>query len=113
MRSDEFTRLYSAHAEGLYGFLSYRTGNRVLAEDLLADTFERVLRARRGFDRRKASEKTWVYAIALNALRDHARRAKVERGALERVAEPVTTAVEGAAELAAVDDREALRDALE
>ena len=44
MRDDEFERLYEAEAQGLFGFLAYRTGDRALAEDLLADTFERALR---------------------------------------------------------------------
>lgn len=85
MRDDEFERLYAEHAPGLLGFLVYRTGERALAEDLLADTFERVLRARRRFDPRRGSRKTWIYAIALNCLRDHARRRQAESRALERV----------------------------
>jgi RNA polymerase sigma factor (sigma-70 family) len=85
MRDDQFERLYNDHVQGLFGFLLYRTGDRALAEDLLADTFERALRGRRGFDRRKASEKTWLYAIALNRLRDHKRRSAAEDRALERV----------------------------
>jgi RNA polymerase sigma-70 factor (ECF subfamily) len=85
VRDDEFDRLYEEHAQPLFGFLVYRTGDRQLAEDLLAEAFERALRGRRGFDRRKASEKTWLYAIALNALRDHGRRRATEGRALERV----------------------------
>jgi RNA polymerase sigma factor (sigma-70 family) len=85
MRDDAFERLYAEHAQALYGFLNYRTGDRVLAEDLLADTFERALRARRRFDARKASEKTWLYTIALNCLRDHARRRSAESRAVERM----------------------------
>jgi RNA polymerase sigma factor (sigma-70 family) len=85
MRRDDFERLYAEHAQPLYGFLAYRTGDSALAEDLLADTFERALRARARFDRRKASEKTWLYAIALNLLRDNARRRKTETRALERI----------------------------
>lgn len=85
MRNEDFERLYSEHARPLLGFLAYRTGDRALAEDLLADTFERVLRARRRFDRRKASEKTWIYTIALNLLRDNARRRAAGTRALERV----------------------------
>lgn len=84
MRDEDFEALYEAHAQPLFGFLAYRTGDRALAEDLLADTFEKALRARRGFDRRKASEKTWLYAIALNLLRDHLRRKGAESRALER-----------------------------
>ncbi len=86
MRAEDFDRLYSEHGQALFGFLVYRTGDRVLAEDLVADTFERVLRARQRFDRRKAKEKTWIYAIALNRLRDIQRTAAAERRAIEKVA---------------------------
>jgi RNA polymerase sigma-70 factor (ECF subfamily) len=74
MRDEEFERLYEAEAAGLFSFLAYRTGDRALAQDLLADAFERVLRARGRYDRRRGSQKAWLYAIALNVLRDHARR---------------------------------------
>ena len=83
MNDDEFERLYADEAQGLFAFLAYRTGDRALAEDLLADAFERALRAR--YDRRKGSAKTWLYAIALNALRDHVRRAAAEGRAYARV----------------------------
>jgi RNA polymerase sigma factor (sigma-70 family) len=57
----------------------------MLAEDLLADTWERALRARLRFDRRKGSVKTWLYSIALNCLSDQARRRAGEGRALQRV----------------------------
>ncbi|HWX87526.1 MAG TPA: RNA polymerase sigma factor [Solirubrobacteraceae bacterium] len=85
-RDDGFERLYAEHAQGLFAFLRYRTGDSVLAEDLLADTCERVLRSRRRFDPRKGSAKTWFYAIALNCLHDHVRRRAGESRALEQVA---------------------------
>ncbi len=85
MRDDVFERLYEEHAQALYGFLRYRTGSNTLTEELLADTFERALRARRRFDPRKGKAKTWLYAIALNCLSDYARRQASERKALERV----------------------------
>lgn len=88
VQGEAFERVYAEHAEALLRFLIFRTGDRVLAEDLLADTFERVLRAGRRFDPRKASEKTWLYTIALNLLRDHARREGVAGRALERVGTP-------------------------
>jgi RNA polymerase sigma factor (sigma-70 family) len=84
MRDDAFERLYEEHAQALYGFLRYRTGSSTLAEELLADTFERALRARRRFDPRKGKAKTWLYAIALNCLIDHTRRQASEGRALER-----------------------------
>jgi RNA polymerase sigma-70 factor (ECF subfamily) len=104
MRDEPFERLYAAHAQALFGFLSYRTGDRVLAEDLLADTFERALRARRRFDPRRASEKTWLYAIALNCLRDNARRRSTEARALERMASGPSPGSTG--EMGEVSDRD-------
>lgn len=81
-------RLYHRHAQRLYGFLAYRTGDRSLAEDLVGDVFERAMRARRSFDPRRGSEEAWLYAIAINLLRDHARRTGAERRALERLGRP-------------------------
>jgi RNA polymerase sigma factor (sigma-70 family) len=86
MTGDDFERLYAEHGRALLGFLVYRTGDRPLAEDIAADTFERAMRRRSLFDRRRGDEKSWLYAIALNLLRDHARRADAERRALERAA---------------------------
>lgn len=87
MRTKQFERLYAEHAGRIYSLLAYRTGDRVLAEDLLADVFERVLTARRGFDPRRGTEAAWLYTIALNRLRDHQRRAGVEQRALAQVGE--------------------------
>jgi RNA polymerase sigma factor (sigma-70 family) len=87
LRDDEFERLYAAEAAGLFSFLAYRTGDRALAEDLLADAFERALRSRVKYDRRRGSEKTWLYSIALNLLRDHVRRTAAEGRAYERTPE--------------------------
>jgi RNA polymerase sigma-70 factor (ECF subfamily) len=102
-REDAFERLYAEHAQALFAFLRYRTGDRVVAEELLADTCERALRARSRFDRRKASEKTWLYAIALNCLTDHVRREATEDRVLERVAAG-SHSIGGFAELDAVAD---------
>ncbi|MDP9248739.1 MAG: RNA polymerase sigma factor [Candidatus Dormibacteraeota bacterium] len=121
MRIEDFERLYEQHAQGLFGFLAYRTGDRTLAEDLVAETFERALRARHRFSRRRGSEKTWLYAIGLNCLRDQLRRRSVERRALERhgreaemVSNPGTEEVESrdvirrALEVLSEEEREAI-----
>ena len=85
MRSEEFERLFEAHAASLLAFLEYRTGNIELARDVVADTFERVLKTRFRFDPRKGSEKTWIYSVALNVLRDQGRRRAAEARAMDRV----------------------------
>jgi RNA polymerase sigma factor (sigma-70 family) len=112
MRNEDLEHLYERHAEPLLRFLAYRTGDPVLAEDLLADTFERVITTRRGFDRRKASEKTWLYTIALNVLRDHVRRATVGKRAVERVYAGRSDLPPGNA-FDELDQRDALRRAME
>lgn len=85
MRDDEFERLYEEHAPGLLAYLAYRCGDRVIAEDVLADTFEKVLKTRIRFDPRRGSKKNWLYSIATNRLRDVMRSRQAEQRALERV----------------------------
>lgn len=82
LRKADFARLFDEHAQPLFGFLVYRTGDRALAEDVLADTFERAFQARARFDPRRGTEKSWLYAIALNRLRDRRRRSAAEERAM-------------------------------
>ena len=110
MRDADFESLYEREAQALYAFLAYRTGDRALAEDLLADTFERALRSRKRYDARKGSQRTWLYAIAMNLLRDHARRAATEGRAVERVTSGTAASADSAAE--AVERRDELQRAL-
>jgi|SRR5438270_58833 len=113
MRDADFERLYSEYAPPLLGFLAYRTRDRILAEDLLADTFERVLTGRRPFDRRKASEKTWLYTIALNLVRDHVRRSGAGRRALDRVFAGAPGPHDATSPFEAIDEQDAVHRALE
>src|SRR3954469_1145620 len=110
MRSEDFERLYEAHAASLLAFLEYRTGNIELARDVHADTFERILKTRWRFDARKGSQKTWVYAIALNVLRDAGRRRAAEPRAYDRVA--AGPGDEHWDESTRLDDRDAIRRGL-
>jgi RNA polymerase sigma-70 factor (ECF subfamily) len=106
-RAEAFYRLYSEHAANLLGFLTYQTGDRALAEDIVADTFERVLTTRNRWSGR-AGQKTWLYSIAMNRLRDLARRRGAEARALERAGPPS----EAPDELGAVSDRDLLQRAM-
>jgi RNA polymerase sigma-70 factor (ECF subfamily) len=84
----DFERCYAEHAEPLLRFVTFRVGDREIAQDVVADTFERVLRSKARFDPRKSSEKTWIYGIALNLVRDHARREQVAARAFEQAVVP-------------------------
>jgi RNA polymerase sigma factor (sigma-70 family) len=106
LKDDDFERLYSDEAQGLFAFLAYRTGDRALAEDLLADAFERALRGK--YNARKGAAKTWLYAIALNVLRDHVRRAAAE----DRAYAKVEVVGEGSDPFAGVEVRDGLLRAM-
>jgi RNA polymerase sigma factor (sigma-70 family) len=75
----DFARVYEDHVWRVYGFLAYRLRDRGVAEDLTQATFERALRAWGRFDPRRASELTWLLAIARNLLIDHHRRDRSDR----------------------------------
>ena len=62
-----------AHLDDVHGYLVYLTGDRVLAEDLTAATFERALKLWRRFDPHRASARTWLCQIARSAALDHFR----------------------------------------
>ena len=83
VRDADFERLVRRHGQDLYAFLLYRTGNHWLAEELLQDALERAYRSRARFDRRRASEKTWLLTIALNRWKDLLRKHANEAAALE------------------------------
>lgn len=111
-RSD-FAALYDEHIWRIYGFFGYRVRSRADAEDLTQQTFERALRAWDRFDPARASESTWLIAIAQNLLVDHYRKERPER-MRPLDGEP---AKERLGELAAADDElgisAELADALE
>lgn len=107
MNLPDLERLFSEHAQALYGFLTYRVGDPTVAEDLLGDTFERVVRSRRRFDARKGTEQAWIYTIALNCLRDHLRRAGAEGRAYDR-----SEAVHAEDRFAQIHDRDLLQRSL-
>lgn len=102
---------YRAHGGSLYGFARAALGDDGAAEDCVQEVFLRAWRAREGYDGRRASERTWLFAIARNAIVD-ALRARARRPVT-----PSATLVEdpdpaAAAEERAVIDRVVLASAL-
>jgi RNA polymerase sigma factor (sigma-70 family) len=106
MVTEEFEKLYAEHAGPLLAFLEYRTGNLELAKDVHADTFERALKARWSYNVRRGGQKTWLYTIALNVLRDHGRRRAAEARAIERVSAGTAGSDDEGGRL---EDRDAIR----
>jgi len=62
----------AAYRESVWGFVLRRVGDRSLADDLTQEAFLRAERSI-GTYRREASLRSWIFAIALNVVRDHFR----------------------------------------
>jgi RNA polymerase sigma factor (sigma-70 family) len=71
-RPERFEAIFDRHAVTIYRYLRRRVGAQ-LAEDLTAETFTRALHGRRRFDSSSASALPWLYGIAVNLIRTHAR----------------------------------------
>jgi RNA polymerase sigma-70 factor (ECF subfamily) len=82
-----FAAVAEQNLDDVHAYLVYLTGDRTVAEDLTADTFEKALRSWRRYDPRRGSAKTWLCQIARTTALDHfraetARRRREERAAL-------------------------------
>ncbi|MGZ6258632.1 MAG: RNA polymerase sigma factor [Candidatus Limnocylindrales bacterium] len=75
-RSDAaaFGQLYDFYLPRIHGFIQRRVGERSVAEDLTAATFERALVAVRAKGFRNDAFGGWLYRVAANVVIDHARR---------------------------------------
>lgn len=83
-----FDRLYRDSRDDVFAYVAGMLRDRVAAEDVTAQAFERAYRKRRGFDPRRGSRRAWLFGIARNAALDELRRRR-RHAALE--AEPADT----------------------
>jgi len=67
--------LYRRHMRSVHGLCYRMTGSETEADDLVQETFLRVLRHRRSF-RGQARFTTWLYRITRNVCLDHLRRTR-------------------------------------
>ena len=88
-----FADLYRETVHDVYAYVATLLGDSATAEDVVAQAFERAYRKRRSFDRRRGSERAWVFGIARNAALDELRR---RRRTTALVQEPVAEAAEPA-----------------
>ena len=95
---------YAAHGAELYRFALRQLGDGGAAQDVVQEVFVRAWRAAETYDPRLASLRTWLFAIARNAVVDEARRsaARPWQGTLTDGSE-AAPAVEGAADDRLVD----------
>lgn len=103
MRDDELERLFRLYHAPLVRYLTRRLGDRDWAEEVAQEAFLRALR-----QESLTSERSWLFAVATNLVRDEARRAERQRRHLrilaeqsrETMVEPEATALERAQEAA-------------
>ncbi|WP_330277494.1 sigma-70 family RNA polymerase sigma factor [Lentzea sp. NBC_00516] len=68
-----FAELFDEHAHPLHRYLARRVGVDV-ADDLVSETFLAAMRGAEGYDPERGSVVGWLYGIATNLLRGHAKR---------------------------------------
>ena len=68
-----FASVVERHLDDVHAYLVYLTRDRVIAEDLTAETFEKALRLWRRFDPRRGSARTWLCQLARTTALDHFR----------------------------------------
>jgi RNA polymerase sigma-70 factor (ECF subfamily) len=69
----DFAAICEENLDAVFGYLLYLTGNRTVAEDLAAETFERALRRLKRFDPRRGTARTWLLTLARSTALDHFR----------------------------------------
>jgi RNA polymerase sigma factor (sigma-70 family) len=72
MNGSAFTRLYDETARDLYRYLAVRS-DPVVADDLVAETFLVAWQQRQRYQPARGSARAWLYGIATNLFRRHAR----------------------------------------
>jgi RNA polymerase sigma-70 factor (ECF subfamily) len=100
---DELRELYRRYGGELFGFAASALDDRELAEEVVQDVFAQLWRHAKNYDHRRASVRTWLYAIARNRIVDAHRRAAA------RPRQTTDAALEDAAEIDAALDQAVLR----
>jgi len=118
MSGPSFAQVAERHLDDVYGYLSWFTGDRFLAEDLAGETFERALRLWHRFDPKRGSARTWLCQVARTVALDHFRseRRRLRREQLaadpeafeQRVSEGLSPEIETALKTLSAGEREVI-----
>lgn len=71
--ADAVSALYQAYANAIFRYVSYRVESAMVAEDITADVFLRMVRELGNYDDRGFPFGAWLFAIARNLIQDHYR----------------------------------------
>lgn len=106
---ERFAVIFDRYAPVVHGYLSRRVG--VLADDLVSETFLLAFRGRTGYVPGRAPVRAWLFGIATNLVRRHARDEERRYRAFGRAAGHVESVTE-LGEVAGRVDAQALRGEL-
>jgi RNA polymerase sigma-70 factor (ECF subfamily) len=118
MRGMTFAQAAETHLDDVYGYLSWLTSDRFVAEELTGETFERALRLWHRFDPARGSARTWLCQVARTVALDHFRseRRRTRREQLvaaperfeERFVEGLSVELEQALQTLSAGEREVI-----
>jgi RNA polymerase sigma factor (sigma-70 family) len=106
---ERFAVIFDRYAPVVHGYLSRRVGS--LADDLVSETFLLAFRGRTGYTPGRAPVRAWLFGIATNLVRRHARDEERRYRAYGRAAGHVESTTE-LGEVAGRVDAQALRGEL-
>jgi RNA polymerase sigma factor (sigma-70 family) len=106
---ERFAVIFDRYAPVVHGYLSRRVG--ALADDLVSETFLLAFRGRTGYTPVRAPVRAWLFGIATNLVRRHARDEERRYRAFGRAAGHVESTTE-LGEVAGRVDAQALRGEL-
>lgn len=93
-----FASVAEAELDAVHRYLLFLTGNRVVAEDLTGETFEKAFRLWLRFDPRRGTPRVWLCRIARGIALDHFRSEERRRRREERYARQLQESEEPATE---------------
>jgi RNA polymerase sigma-70 factor (ECF subfamily) len=109
MDEQTFRTLYDRTSRPLWSYLYRVSGNGALADDLLQESFYRILRVRLP-EMNQDYMKNYLFRIATNLMRDHWRRGKTEGLQSSLSSEEVSAKAEGVADAWSAEQIDARSD---
>lgn len=82
-----FSVVFDRHYDEIWRYLCRRAGS-AMADELASETFLRAFAGRASYDQAQRDARPWLYGIATNLLRGHARSETRRRRAYARALEP-------------------------
>lgn len=109
----DFAGFYDEWSPKVYNYARHRTGSATRADEIVADTFTRVLKSWSRFDPQRGDRRTWLFAIAVRAVCDHYRwETRRSWFGLRALAEPVDPKPGPERSLEAAQEQRGLMEAL-